>query len=143
MHEYTIEFRILGKDLVPSEITDDLGLQPAQVRQVGERRDSNTLWEEALWAYDGYSTSHGEKTWNSLEEGLRFVLDKLWPLKDKIHSYKTRFHLVLWCGHFYSSFNGGPILSPPLLKLLGEFGVELFIDNYSFEESASDSGEES
>jgi hypothetical protein len=143
MHEYTVEFRILGKDLVPAVITDELCLDPAHIRNVGERRDSNTRWEEALWAYDGYSGSSSDRTWDSLENGLRFVLDKLWPVRDKIESYKPRFRLILWCGHFYSSFNGGPTLSPALLRLLGEFGVELFIDNHSYEDGASDAAQHS
>ena len=143
MHEYTVEFRILGKDLVPAVITDELGLEPALIRNVGERRDSKTRWEEALWAYDGYPGASSDRTWSSLEDGLRFVLDKLWPVKDKIESYKPRFRLILWCGHFYSSFNGGPTLSPALLRLLGEFGVELFIDNHSYGKGASDASHHS
>ncbi|HBB89101.1 MAG TPA: hypothetical protein DC047_15960 [Blastocatellia bacterium] len=130
MHEYTVEFRILGREVIPSAITADLGVEPAQVRFVGEQRDSTTRYEEALWAYDGFPSSQEDRTWDSLEEGLRFVLERLWPVKDQIDSYKARFRLILWCGHFYSSFSGGPSLSPPLLKLLGDFGVELFIDNH-------------
>lgn len=143
MREYTVEFRILGKDLVPSAITDDLGLEPALIRNAGEPRDSNTRWEEALWAYDGHPPSLRNKAWDSLEDGLRFVLEKLWPFKDKIHSYKSRFRLILWCGHFYSSFSGGPTLSPALMRLLGEFGVELFIDNHSCEEPPTNRDETS
>ncbi len=130
MHEYTVEFRIHGGDLVPSEITQALGLEPSQVRNAGDRRDFKTRWEEALWAYDGYSPPLGNKTWNTLEDGLRFVLEKLWPLKDKVDGYKFEFKVMLWCGHFYSSFNGGPTLSPELLKMLGEFGVEVYIDTH-------------
>jgi len=110
---------------------------------VGEPRDSNTLWEEALWAYDGHPASLDYQAWDSLEDGLRFVLEKLWPFKDQIDSYKSRFQLILWCGHFYSSFSGGPTLSPALLRLLGEFGVELFIDNHSYEEGTSEAGDDS
>jgi uncharacterized protein DUF4279 len=143
MHEYTVEFRILGKDLVPAVITDELGVEPSLIRNVGDRRDSDTRWEEGLWAYDGYPRVPSERTWDSLEDGLRFVLDKLWPVKDKIDSYKARFKLILWCGHFYSSFNGGPTLSPALLTLLGEFGVELFIDNHCYEEGGSDASQHS
>jgi hypothetical protein len=143
MHEYTVEFRILGKDLVPSFITADLGLEPTLVRNAGEPRDSNTRWDEALWAYDGHPTLSGDNAWDSLEDGLRFVLEKLLPFKDKIDSYKSQFRLILWCGHFYSSFSGGPTLSPVLLRLLGEFGVELFIDNHSCDENAGNRDENS
>jgi hypothetical protein len=161
MHEYTVEFRIHGSDLVPSAITEDLGLEPTEVRNVGDRRDLKSRWEDALWAYDGHPDwrqlefpvgkpidaghhppSQGSKTWNSLEDGLRSVLDKLWPLKDKIDSYKSKFKVMLWCGHFYSAFNGGPTFSPALLKILGEFGVELFIDTYFVHEDQAVSDED-
>lgn len=41
-----------------------------------------------------------------------------------------KFDLVWWCGHFQSSFDGGPMISPSLLTRLGEFGVLLFIDQF-------------
>lgn len=143
MHEYTVEFRIFGKELVPSDVTNELGLQPSQVRNAGDRRDSHTSWQESLWAYDGCPASSGVKTWDSLEDGLRFVLLKLSPLKDKINSYSPRFGVIFWCGHFYSSFNGGPTLSPGVLRLLGEFGVEVFIDTYFSPEPEEMKGEDS
>lgn len=130
MHEYTVEFRIHGTDLDVSSVTDTLGLEPSLTRRIGERRDKTTQWEEAMWSYNGFPESAGGTPWSSLEEGLSFVLEKLCPLKDKIDSYKPRFRLILWCGHFYSSFDGGPTLSPDVLRLLGEFGVEVFIDNH-------------
>lgn len=142
MQEYTVEFRIHGTDLDVSSVTDTLGLEPSLIRRVGERRDKTTQWEEAMWSYNGFPESASGTPWSSLEEGLSFVLEKLWPLKDKIDSYKPRFRLILWCGHFYSSFNGGSTLSPAVLKLLGEFGVELFVDNHFSEEGEGDSDEQ-
>ena len=62
--------------------------------------------------------------------GLTYVLDKLWHLREVIAKYKTSGELIWWCGNFQSSFDGGPSLSPDLLKRLGEFGARLFIDNY-------------
>ncbi len=82
-----------------------------------------------MWAYNGTDEQH--VSWDSLEKGLNFVLNKLWPHLDTIASYKEMgAQLIWWCGHFYSSFDGGPSLSPTLLKKLGEFGAELYIDNY-------------
>lgn len=138
MHEYTIEFRICGNDLNVSAVTDELALEPSLVRNVGERRSETTKWEEALWSYNGFPASVGSKSWKSLEEGLTFVLERLWPLRQKIDTYKGKFKLILWCGHFQSVANGGPTLSPEILKRLGEFGVELFIDNYFSEDLCRD-----
>ena len=130
MHEYTVEFRIHGRDLNVSSVTDTLGLEPSLVRNVGERRSETSTWQEAMWSYNGFPESAGSRTWESLEEGLSFVLDKLWPLKDKIDTYRSKHKIILWCGHFQTAANGGPTLSPAILKRLADFGVELFIDNY-------------
>lgn len=83
-----------------------------------------------MWSYNGFPECVGSRPWKCLEEGLSFVLEKLWPLRAKIEAYKQEYELVLWCGHFQSSANGGPTLSSAILKKLGDFGVELFIDNY-------------
>lgn len=135
MHEYTVEFRISGAELVPDSVTQDLGLEPSIVREVGERRSEGKGWAQALWGYNGLSSdnehsSDTETAWTSLEDGLAFLLDKLEPLRSQIDKYKEKYDVVFWCGHFQSSFDGGPTLSAKLLRRLGEFGVELYIDNY-------------
>ena len=130
MHEYAVEFRIYGKELDPAAVTDDLALHPKQVRRVGEERGNASIWQESMWSYDGFPQGESAKSWDSLDEALVFVLQKLWPLRSKLEEYKQRHKVILWCGHFQSSFDGGPTLSPSTLKMLGEFGVEMFIDNY-------------
>ena len=124
-HTYTVEFRIYSSNIDPSEITKELGLQPCQTRMANTtavRKSSKNMW-----AYDG---GEGSQEWDSLEEGITCVLDKLWIHRGTIGKYKPDADLVWWCGNFQSSFDGGPRLSPELLKRLGEFGASLFIDCY-------------
>jgi Domain of unknown function (DUF4279) len=129
MHEYTVELRISGAQLVPATITQALRLEPSLVRKVGERRSEKKVWDEGLWGYNGVP-SGTSLSWASLEDGLAFVLDRLEPLQSQIDSYKQHYDIVFWCGHFQSSFDGGPTLSAKLLRRLAEFGVDLYIDNY-------------
>jgi len=129
MHEYTIELRITGADLVPTIITETLGLEPSSVRELGERRSERRVWDEALWGYNGYP-SDTPRFWTSLEEGLSFLLDRLEPLRSEIDNYKQKYDAVWWCGHFQSSFDGGPMLTAELMGRLADFGVDLYIDNY-------------
>lgn len=129
MHEYTVELRICGRELDPEAVTADLALHPTQVRRLGEERGKSKKWEETVWSYDGFKHEKG-KSWDSLDEALVFMLRKLWPLRSKLEEYKQRHKVILWCGHFQSSFDGGPTLCPSTLKMLGDLGVELFIDNY-------------
>src|ERR1700757_1599516 len=127
-HKYTVELRIWGDTLDSDEVSRDLGLQPCQTRKAGMTRFPGRTDRVGMWAYSGPPGSPTE--WASLEEALRHVIDHLWPHREKLAKYAAMSNLVWWCGHFQSSFDGGPTLSPALLKTLGEFGVELYIDNY-------------
>ena len=127
-HIYTVEFRIFSEVLDPAVITEELELKPCQIRPNGSLRSDGKKWI-GMWAFDG-TEGTGRMEWPSLEDGLAHVLGKLWPLKEKIATYRANSELMWWCGHFQSSFDGGPKLSPSLLSSLGEFGVALYIDNY-------------
>lgn len=130
-HEYTVELRIYSWTLDRSEITKEIGISsvpvPDQPRWVGKSGPR-------VWATKGVEPSEENPdpwvSWDSLEEGLTFVLNKLWPHRDAIARYKMSGEIVWWCGHFQSSFDGGPELSSAMLKKLGEFGADLCIDNY-------------
>jgi hypothetical protein len=83
-----------------------------------------------MWEYEARPGAK-EEGWNSLEEGLQEIVSKFLSRKKVLRRYQRRFNVRLFCGHFSSSFDGGPTFSPVLLKKLGEFGVELFLDTYS------------
>ena len=129
MHEYTVELRITGAELVPATITQALGLEPSSVREVGERRAEGKVWNQALWGYNGFP-KNTPSYWPSLEDGLMFLLDRVEPLQSQIDHYKQKHDVVFWCGHFQSSFDGGPTFSAKLLRRLADFGVDLYLDNY-------------
>jgi hypothetical protein len=93
-----------------------------------------------MWGYSAYPTNR-PKNWDSLEEGLSALLNIFMPLKKKIAEYAEKYDVNLWCGHFTSSFDGGPTLSPEILKKLGDFGVELFLDTYFQSDEESSQGE--
>jgi hypothetical protein len=137
MHKYTVELRIYGKDLDISSVTEDLGLGPSTTQVAGTRLGQSKPFQESMWGFDGHPetfTDDKSRNWKSLGDGLTFLLERLRPVKDKIEEYKTRYKIILWCGHFQSSFDGGPVLSPALLKALGDFGVELFLDTYFYDD---------
>ena len=138
MHQYLVELRVFGKDLNPSEVTTTLGLSPSELRHAGEVVGSKQ-YQYSLWAYNGGAADDSPPIWESLEDGLTFLLDRIGAGKGALEQYQSKYTVVLWCGHFQSAFDGGPSLSPSLLKRLGEFGVELFIDNYFSEDEAASS----
>jgi hypothetical protein len=85
------------------------------------------MWEYAVLTENG-------PAWSSLEEGLKALLSVFQPRVEALRHLQKTFQVILWCGHFSSSFDGGPTLSPPLLKQLADFGVELYLDTYLSEE---------
>lgn len=128
-HVYTVEFRIYGKNVLPKKISSELSLQPCQERLAGDKLGSK-VFDEGMWAYNGGEIDESIE-WDSLESGLRALLDKILSKKSILEKYKQeKYNLIWWCGHFQSSFDGGPSLSPTLLKDLGDLGVEVFIDCY-------------
>lgn len=137
MHSYTVEFRIFSEEdeFDVDAISKHLGITANNTRKRGEPKSSTRVFAESMWGYSVYPENSYED-WDSLEEGLESLLNIFLPLKDKFSEYLTRYQVVIWCGHFTSSFDGGPTFSPETLQKLGELGVELFLDTYcSIEEN--------
>jgi hypothetical protein len=137
MHSYLVSLRISGQTLEPSAITSELGMEPTQIRIKGQPRPSGgSTWDESLWEYEAKARG-GRRDWDSLEEGLRALFSSFASRQTTLREYQQRFKVSVFCGHFTSSFNGGPTLSPSLLEVLADFGVELFLDTYWLGEAAS------
>jgi hypothetical protein len=131
MHTYTVALRICGTDLDVAEVTSALNLKPTQTRVAGDKRYSSTFkWPDSMWEYE-VRPSNGNPEWDSLEDGLQAVLLTFASREKLLRTYNQRFKVFLWCGHFSSSFDGGPTLSVQMLKSLAEFGVELTLDTYT------------
>jgi hypothetical protein len=105
-------------------------MEPTQVRIKGQARPGGkSVWDESMWEYEP-TPSGGDREWRTLEEGLRAVISLFASRQQLLRDYQQRFRVFVFCGHFTSSFNGGPTFAPSLLKELGDFGVELFLDTY-------------
>jgi hypothetical protein len=132
MHSYSAALRISGKKLVVTEVSAKLRLEPSQVRIAGQPRPGGrSVWDESMWEYRVWANKRNSKgDWSSLEKALLKIISTFEPHSRFLRHYQRRFEVLLWCGHFSSSFDGGPTFSPSLLKRLGDFGVELFLDTY-------------
>src|SRR5262249_6735248 len=126
-HTYTVELRIFGT-MDPDEVSAETGLEPCDAGWA-ELDKEGRIVRRGTWAYNGGGKS-GAYEWETLEKRLTFVLDQLSGKEDIFRSYSTHHLVTWWCGHFQSSIDGGPTLSPVLLRRLAEFGADLFIDNY-------------
>lgn len=91
---------------------------------------SSSRSRRPFWAYNGQGEEGFLLDWRSLEDGLTFLARRLAPLRSTVVDLSQTFDGIWWCGHFQSSFDGGPTLSPKILAEVASFGLPLFIDNY-------------
>lgn len=128
-HAYTVELRFYGDQLEPSEISARLNLQPSSMLSKAQSQLA-TRKRRPYWAYNGHGEDGFQSEWTNLEDGLKFLLKVLSSRKADIIALACQYDAIWWCGHFQTSFDGGPTLSSELLTEIGSFGVLFSIDNY-------------
>ena len=126
-HRYTVELRLYGANLNPDLVTRETGLQPCQTRTAGSRLGSQVR-SESMWGFDGGDPPD----WESLEEGLSFVLDKVAEAQPLWECYRRDYEVIWWCGHFQQALDGGPQLSARLLARSSAFGNRVRRRSISF-----------
>ncbi|MCW5319858.1 DUF4279 domain-containing protein [Verminephrobacter aporrectodeae subsp. tuberculatae] len=129
-HVYTVELRFLGE---PSEISDRLNLKPSNSFSKKQNQKMKRP-RRPYWGYSGRGEAGYLRKWESLGDGLKFLLEILRSRKSEIIAIGHQFDGHWWCGHFQSSFNGGPTLSPQLLAEVGSYEMPLCIDDYHVSE---------
>jgi hypothetical protein len=127
LHEYTVALRISGERLDIDALTRQLRVQPTQIVKVGDVRRGSPS-KKAIWSHEVFSQAG--TSWTSLEDGLMALIAVFEPRKQAIELLQQEFEVFLWCGHFSSSFDGGPQLSPHAFKALASLGVTLYLDTY-------------
>jgi Domain of unknown function (DUF4279) len=128
-HSFTVEIRFYGDRLDPSEISRRMHLDPSGSLTLSAASSSSRT-RRPFWAYNGQGQKGFLPEWQSLEQGLAFLVHRLAPVRSTVVDLSKTFEGIWWCGHFQSSFDGGPTLSPKVLAEVASFGLPLFIDNY-------------
>lgn len=83
-----------------------------------------------FWGYNGQGEEGFLQEWPSLEDGLAFLASRLAPLRSTVVDLSQTFDGIWWCGHFQTTFDGGPTVSAKVLAEVASFRLPLFIDNY-------------
>jgi hypothetical protein len=136
MHEYSVELLVKGKGLVESEVSERLGLQCTGYLREGEPLPPKRHREQSVWSF-AVRPSVNNPDWESLEDGLVSLIQKLLPVKGALTSLRQRYSTEAYCGHFGSGFGGGPSISPETLRSLADLGLTLTIKSYWTEEQLS------
>jgi len=132
-HSYTVELRFTGDNLDPAELTRRLNLQAHNTLSASDAAAPERK-RRPFWAYNGHCEDGFQPQWHSLEAGLSLLLRHLIPRRAAVIDVSKSFEGIWWCGHFQTSFDGGPTLSARVLAEIASFGLPLAIDNYFADE---------
>lgn len=136
-HTYTVQLWFSGDQLEPSEISVRLNLMPSNASNQLQN-SLITKKRRPYWAYNGRGEIGFQPEWTCLADGLEFLFKILDSRKGEIIALAREFDGLWWCGHFQTSFDGGPIISPKLLIEIGSYGIPLSIDNYFSDDQESE-----
>jgi hypothetical protein len=123
-----VELNIAGDSIDEQALSRQIGLEATRFFKKGEEKSPGRVRKQSVWSLEVLPADG--KEWLSLEDGLTCLLGKLMPAKDSLKKIATEYDVAFSCGHFYSSFGGGPTLSPKLLEQLALFGLKLRISDY-------------
>ena len=134
VHEYSVALTIVG-ELDEDAVSTKLGLRATTFLKKGESMGPKRQRELSVWSFE-LGPSANTLAWQSLDDGLRHLAEKLLPLKSRLEELRQRYSTYAYCGHFGSGFGGGPSISPETLRMLAELGLTLTIKTYWSDESA-------
>ena len=129
MHTYSVDLTIAGDDLNEAEVSKRLRLQPSVFLKKGEPLGPERRRHQSVWSFD-VRPSPDNPEWQSLEDGLRSLVERLLPLKDDLRELRQRYSTEAYCGHFGTGFGGGPSISAETLRSLADLGLTLTIKTY-------------
>lgn len=129
MHKYTVDLMIAGDNLDQAEVSGLLGMKASVFLNKGEPRSQRAPRVGSVWSFQ-IDPPEGKPEWQSLEAGLKSMIEKLQPLKGALGKLRERFSTDAYCGHFGSGFGGGPSISPQTLRQLADLGLTLTIKTY-------------
>jgi hypothetical protein len=124
-------FRIIGKDLDPSEITKLLKIHPDQFHRCGDPNMSKlgrryADFTEGLWAFH----SPADET-QSIDAHLEALVAKFWQHRDLLQEFRSRgYKIDIFIGIFGIDDNLGFVLKNTLLTRVMQLGVDLDLDLY-------------
>lgn len=126
-------FRLVGGDVDPqaveisTRLTGDFGAAKGRTRR--SRSGSEIRQQTGVW----YISSKGHVESTSPERHLRYLLDELEPVKEKLLSVAREQSATadFFCYWSAASDQGGPGISAETLRRMGELGAILAFDIYN------------
>lgn len=131
MHTYSVALAISGDDLDEAALSGLAVLKDGAFREKGEplAPGSRSKASTKSW-WLSFDPREGKPEWQSLDEGLKYLVEELQPVREVLHELGKRFSVSAYCGHFGSGFGGGPSILPETLGKLADLGLTLTIKTY-------------
>nr|WP_063571556.1 hypothetical protein [Luteibacter rhizovicinus] len=127
--DYSCVLRIDGSVLDFDAIDSALGVR-------GERR--HVTWRATRWrpAVDLQRWEFPEpedgscRTWSSLEDALRFTVERMLPARERLGSYVESDQVYWWIGCFHRAPSSTIYMPHDLVEQLKDLGVPVILSNY-------------
>ena len=117
-----VSYEIRGFDFHPNDITKEIGLNPTEMWQKGDKLTS-------IHAKDNFwSVGSGLEVTESIEKQLEALAKKLTPYADRAAPLAKKYNSMIRVAATYSDYYPGIVMSPELLADLSQLGAQLDLD---------------
>lgn len=130
--------RILGDDLIPSEISEALNCKATYEQIKGEVVTGKKTGKQRIVKTGMWRLQASDHEPENLDGQIAEVLEKLNPDFSVWQKLSGKYHIDLFCGLFMEVSNEGMDISPSSLKALGERGIQLSLDIYDGNDESPD-----
>lgn len=125
--EIKVSLRICGDDLIPEEITQQLGCAPTEAHRKGECvRTGHFVRESQI----GIWRLHGECEDGNLDSAITSLLTKIRSDLEVWNSLAHKYRIDIFCGIFLHTLNQGVSIQSITLEQLASRGIILSFDMY-------------
>jgi hypothetical protein len=125
----TAALRVFGDELIPDQITKLLGCVPTRSQTKGDVRVLKS-GKTIVAKYGSWVFHVVDRKPEDLDCQIEEMFGKMADDLECWRGLSAKYDVNLFCGLFMGSSNDGLSLSPKLLLLLGQRGVELQFDIY-------------
>jgi hypothetical protein len=123
-----VSLRLFGEALDPEEVTRLLGCQPTEARRKGDiipDKRYHRVASTGIWRLEG-RLSHTTE----IEEQVTALLSAVTSDLQVWQRLGKELDMDIFCGVFLDDCNRGFVLSPRVMQMLGERGIEIGFDIY-------------
>lgn len=128
--------RIMGENLIPSEITSILGCRPSYQQEKGQIIIGKKTGRKRVVKFGMWRLAATDKEPENIDMQISEIPNRLSPDISVWETLASRYEIDLFCGLFMEENNEGMQISPTAFKALGDIGIVLSLDIYDGNDEA-------